>query len=147
MCVAKGTEFLETPYEVIQKLVKETYRSDGGLYSFTKSKADIEMLVWEVQLKYIFPLVESYRKYFISQYNSAIKAVLPISNSYGEDVNLPEDIEIGTLSYLVRKGDITISNREHTELECYRDARNRLAHINPLCNKAVDAILKAGKHM
>lgn len=145
-CVAKGAEFLEMPYEVVQKLVKEAYRSDGERYSFTKSKADVEVFVWEAQLKYIFPLVESYRKYFILHYNNTIKAVLPISNSNGEVADMPEDVEIGTLFYLVNKGDIVIPAQEYTDLKFYRNARNRLAHMNPLSNKDVDAILKAGKH-
>lgn len=145
-CVTEGAEFLEMPYEVVQKLVKEAFRSNGERYSFTKSKADVEVSVWEAQLKYIFPLVESYRKYFILQYNDAIKAVLPISNSNGEAADTPEDVEIGSLLYLVNKGDIVIPAQEYTDLKFYRHARNRLAHMKPLSNKDVVAILKAGKH-
>lgn len=145
-CVANGTEFLKMPYEVVQKLVKEAHRSNGGQYCFTKSKDEVEGLVWEAQLKYIFPLVESYRKYFISQYNDAIKAALPAGNGYGEAVNTPEEAEIGTLFYLVQKGAVRISAEEYSELEYYRNVRNRLAHMKPLSNIDVDRILKAGKH-
>ena len=97
-------------------------------------------------MKYIFPLIESYRKYFVKRYFRAIKNILPISNSYGEKVTIPEDVEIGTLFYLVGRGDIVISSTEYNELERYRNARNRLAHMNVLENEEVEAILKAGKH-
>ena len=46
----------------------------------------------------------------------AIKNILPISNSYGEKVTIPEDVEIGTLFYLVGRGDIVISSTEYNEL-------------------------------
>lgn len=115
-------------------------------YFFNKSKEEITVSIWESQLKYIFPLIESYRKYFVKRYIRAIKNILPISNSYGEKVTIPEDVEIGTLFYLVGRGDIVISSTEYNELERYRNARNRLAHMNVLENEEVEAILKAGKH-
>lgn len=145
-CVLRGMDFLSSPVQIINDVIESCHRSDGERYFFNKSKEEITVSIWESQLKYIFPLIESYRKYFIKRYFKAIKNVLPISNSYGEKVTIPEDVEIGTLFYLVGRGDIVISSTEYNELERYRNARNRLAHMNVLENEEVEAILKAGKH-
>lgn len=145
-CVLRGMEFLSLPDQTINDIIESCHRSDGECYFFNKSKEEITVSIWESQLKYIFPLIESYRKYFVKRYIRAIKNILPISNSYGEKVTIPEDVEIGTLFYLVGRGDIVISSTEYDELERYRNARNRLAHMNVLENEEVEAILKAGKH-
>lgn len=52
---------------------------------------------------------------------------------------------LGTLFYMAGRGDITISSRESAELERYRDARNKLAHMNVLDNEELYMLLKAGK--
>ena len=85
-------------------------------------------------------------KYFISRYSSAIKNVLPLTTSYGEKVTSPEDVELGTLIYMVGKGNLNISSREYSELERYRKARNKLAHMNLLDIDELDIILRTGKH-
>lgn len=145
-CVSYGKEFLESPIAVINKIVQNNYRSDGKKYIFNKNSDDIEEAVWESQLKYIFPLIEDYRKYFIRKYSNIIKNVLPLTTSYGEKVTCPEDVELGTLIYMVGKGDLNVSSREYTELERYRNARNKLAHMNLLDIDELNIILKIGKH-
>lgn len=145
-CVSKGIEFLHSPVETINDIIESCYRSDGERYIFNKGKDEITVSIWESQLKYIFPLIESYRKYFIKRYFNEIKNVLPISNGYGENVTTPEEVEIGTIYYLVGQGDISISSAEYNELKRYRNARNRLAHMNILENEEVDVILKVGKY-
>lgn len=145
-CVLRGMDFLSSPVQTINDVIESCHRSDGKRYIFNKSEGEITVSIWESQLKYIFPLIESYRKYFIKQYFGAIENVLPINNGFGEKVTIPEDVEIGTLFYLVRRGDIIVSSIEYNELERYRSARNRLAHMNVLENEEVEAILKAGKH-
>ena len=142
-CVLRGMDFLSSPVQTINDVIENGHRSDGECYFFNKSEEEITVSIWESQLKYIFPLIESYRKYFIKRYFKEIKNVLPISNSYGEKVTNPEDVEIGTLFYLVERDDIFIYSTEYNELERYR---NKLAHMSVLENEEVEAILKAGKH-
>ena len=68
VCVAKGMEFLNAPYETIQKVTEDLVRSDGERYCFSKSQEEVDTLLWEAQLKYVFPLVENYRRYFVKKY-------------------------------------------------------------------------------
>ena len=145
-CVSRGIEFLKDPVETIAKVIEKSHRSNGEKYSFYKNKEEIILSIWESQIKYIFPLIEKYRRYFVNCYGNMIKQLLPISNSYGEQVIVPEDVEIGTLLYLVKKGDIVISSTEYEELERFRNARNKLAHMTVLENNELDIILREGKH-
>ena len=146
VCVAKGMEFLNAPYETIQKVTEDLVRSDGERYCFSKSQEEVDTLLWEAQLKYVFPLVENYRRYFVKKYYDFIKAALPINNGYGDQVMVPEEAELGNLMYLVERGGIPVSAEESMELKRYRKARNELAHMNFLSNEELCVILKAGKH-
>ena len=145
MCGMCG-EFLNAPYETIQKVTEELVRSDGERYCFSKSQEEVDTLLWEAQLKYVFPLVENYRRYFVKKYYAFIKAALPINNGYGDQVMVPEEAELGNLMYLVERGGIPVSAEESMELKRYRKARNELAHMNLLSNEELCVILKAGKH-
>ncbi|MFR5700995.1 MAG: hypothetical protein ACLUD0_03420 [Eubacterium ramulus] len=136
------------PDQTINDIIESCHRSDvavNGIF-INKSMRRNYGLYLGISIEIHFPLIESYRKCFVKRYIRAIKNILPISNSYGEKVTIPEDVEIGTLFYLVGRGDIVISSTEYNELERYRNARNRLAHMNVLENEEVEAILKAGKH-
>lgn len=144
-CVQQGTNFLKAPFDIVQEVIVSQCRSDGESYCFSRTMEDVTAAVWEVQLKYIFPLIENYRNYFIHRYTDAIKKVLPIHNSYGDVLIVPEDVEIGILYYLVSQGNIQVSEKEFRELKRYRDARNKLAHMNILENEEAEAILRAGK--
>ena len=144
-CVSKGSEFLMNPYQTIQKLITESLRSNEETYDFQKTEADVTALIWEAQLKYVFPLIENYRKAFISRHEPLIRAALPVTNSYGEKVELPQEAETGTLLHLVKTGKLSISEKEHAELERYQKARNKLAHMKILEQEELFEILRAGR--
>ena len=141
-CVCMGNTFMKEPSNTISSMMKERCRSNGDAYQFSKTDDEIKRLVWETQLKSVFPVIEKFRGHFIEKYDSQIKKALPISNSYGENVTVPEDVEIGTLLYMAGCGAISVSSWEYEELQQYRNARNKLAHLDILDLDAVDSILK-----
>lgn len=142
-CVRKGSQFLKDPEETLKQIIVESYRSDGEEFTYSKTPEELKTLVWEAQLKNVFPVIEKYRSYFIKKYNDNIRTVLPISNSYGQKVITPEEVEIGMLIYLIGNGTIRLDNSsEYQELERFRDARNKLAHLNIIDFETVDVILK-----
>lgn len=141
-CVSLGSRFLADPAGAIDEIVKEKYRSDGERYAFSKTEGEIRKRIWEAQLKNIFPVIEKYRGSFIQKHYEAIKKSLPVRNSSGEEIRLPEDVEVGTLLYLAGSGAVFLDKREYEELKEYREARNALAHLEILELKAVDSILK-----
>ncbi len=140
-CVQAGKGFMEHPGETLGLIAQNEYRSDGSAYCFSKSDDEIRRQVWETQLKNIFPVIEKYRNHFIEKNREDIKKALPISNSFGEMVEKPEDVEIGTLFYLAGLREISLSVGDYEELKLYRNARNMLAHLNVLDFEDVDAIL------
>lgn len=141
-CVRMGNTFIEEPSNTIRNISKEKCRSNGEAYQFSKTDEEIRRLVWETQLKSVFPVIERFRGCFIKKYYEQIKKVLPISNSCGENVTIPEDVEIGTLFYMVGCSALSVSSLEYGELERYKDARNKLAHLDILELEVVDSILK-----
>lgn len=141
-CVEADDLFLEDPIGVINSIIFAGVRSDGRAYGFSKTNKEIEKIIWEIQLRNVFPVIEKYRSYFISKYKKCIMKALPITNSYGEKVVNPEDVEIGTLVYMVGSGTIFLENWEYEELDSFREARNKLAHLNVLDLKNVEMILK-----
>lgn len=88
-----------------------------------------------------------YRSSFIRKYRNQIVGALPITTSYGEQVANPEEVEIGVLVYLAGNGKIPLESREYETLAAFREARNRLAHLNTLEPDAVDLILREGNSL
>ena len=141
-CIQKGVRFLKDPKNTLKQIISTEYRSDGERYSYLRLD-DLRSLIWETQLKAVFPVIEQYRSYFIKKYSSYIQKALPFSNPNGQDISSPEDVEIGMLVYLVGNGNITLADSsEYPELERFRDARNNLAHLNILEPEGVELILK-----
>lgn len=142
-CVRKGNQFLKKPEETLKQIITEAYRSDGEEFAYSRAPEELKTLIWEAQLKQVFPVIEKYRSYFIKKYKDSIRMALPISNSFGQTITIPEEVEIGMLIYLVGIGTIHMNEPgEYEKLEQLRDARNKLAHLNILEFDAVDLILK-----
>lgn len=144
-CVSKGISFLENPFMIVQQIVKLECREDGTKYNLDKKKEEFEENVWETQIKYAFPLIESFRKNFIKKYKKDIDASLPLQNNFGEKIERLEDVEIGMLKYLADIGKISITTSDYISLNLYRNTRNYLAHMKTLDNNVLFQILKNGK--
>lgn len=143
-CVNAGTYFLSNPVAVIEKTKKQKTRSNGEAYVCSKDEQAIKKAIWETQLKYVFPLIEKYRNEFIGKHKEEIAKALPITNAFGEVIENPEDVEVGTLVYMIGKGVLGVSKKEVEEVKKYREARNKLAHLEVLELCVVDEILKKG---
>lgn len=140
-CVCAGSEFLRDPRGVIEEITSQRCRSDGEPFQFDKSAEEVERLVWETQLKNIFPVIERYRSRLIRKYRKPIQGALPINNPYGEKVIHPEEVEVGMLVYLAGSGVISLNAAEYEELVQFREARNKLAHFSMLEFETADAVL------
>ena len=141
-CVGAGNEFLKDPAGTIQNIIREKVRSDGSRYSFQHAEDELSNMIWETQVKMIFPCIERYRSGFIKKHYKAIQAGLPVQNAFDEEVNNPEDVEIGTLVLMAGRGVLQVGNTDYQELVSFKEARNKLAHLGTLSLETVDAILK-----
>ncbi len=146
-CVSAGNVFLKNPAKTIRDIVADKYRSDGKKYTFSKTENDIKTLVWETQLKNVFPVIEKYRSNVVKRYEQQIKNGLPITNAFDEVVKNPEDVEIGTLVLMAGKGKLALGDRDYQELLDFRDARNQLAHLGTLDFERVERLLWRGTYL
>ena len=135
-------EFLNNPINVLKKLEVEKARSDGIDFKINAAENEIVQCVWNAQIKTIFPIIENFRRCFVEKHSEAIQKELPITNSYGEERTQPNEVEIGTLEYMVCEKGITIPVEEHNKLHIYKQARNDLAHLKTLELEKIKEIVR-----
>ena len=93
---------------------------------------EFSSMIWEAQIKNIFPYLEKYRSAFINKYKDRIQAYLPLHGSNNEIIyKEAEEVELGTLYYM-SSNYFTIEREDIESLEQFKDARNSLAHLIPL---------------
>lgn len=142
-CVRRGSAFLKNPEETIQAILDTETRSNGMEFQDSIDRDEIRKRIWESQTKLVFPEIEKYRNQFIKKYQKAIQSALPVRNAFGEVLDNAEDVEIGTLVFMVGSGKLTLtSSAVYEELVMFRDARNALAHLDVLSSDVVERILK-----
>lgn len=115
-CIDRSNDFLKSPDVVFESILNE------GKFTSKKSLEDIDQAIWMTQLKLIFPLVETFRRNFIKQYEEQIKNTPPY-------YPVPEEVEIGQLYGLFNQRRWLINEFDNNDLEFYREVRNKLAHL------------------
>lgn len=115
-CIDRSNDFLKSPDVVFENILNE------GKFTSKKSLEDIDQAIWMTQLKLIFPLVETFRRNFIKQYEEQIKNTPPY-------YSVPEEVEIGQLYGLFNQRRWLINEFDNNDLEFYREVRNKLAHL------------------
>ncbi len=141
-CLKKHAEFLQNPYNVVRAIADSEYRSDGSDYSYEGTIEDIEHYIWKAQIKTIYPLIEEFRGNFVGRHSLAISKELPITSAYGEIYDDPKDVELGTLVYMVDNGKITLTSQDYFRLKKFKDARNRLSHLNVLTAEEIKELIE-----
>ena len=140
LCLAddRYKKFWEDPQKTINDIISEQTRSDGEEFSFALNNEGVKQRIWKAQIKNLFPLIEAYRGGFVKKYFVSIEKMLPISSSYGEEFAKPYEVEIGTLYYMACNGDIEVDSQDLKQLKCFKEARNKLAHIEVLSVKEIE---------
>lgn len=142
-CLSLSTfnDFWNDPICTIRTIVSNACRSDGDEFSFDLSSEEIQQRVWKAQIKNLFPKIEAFRGEFVSKYSDDIKKELPISSSSGEQYTKPYEVEIGTLYYMVCNRKIDIDTEEYKKLKIFKEARNKLAHLEVLEINDIDKLI------
>ena len=97
---------------------------------------EIKKRIWSAQLKVLFPIIEKARLEYIELYKSEIANSLSYGNvkQFDEIVTVPEDVELGTLHYLVSNHKINMNSQiDRDRIAFLRDCRNKIAHMD-YCN-------------
>ena len=139
-CLKHYEDFLKDPYTLICRVKSTSKRSNEQQFVFILSREEVNRGIWRAQIKTLYPIIEEYRENFVSRYDSAIRAELPIRSTYGEVINEPWDVEIGTLVYMAARRKLMLDSTEYERLSRYREARNKLSHLNILSIEEIMAL-------
>ncbi len=134
LCAAlleKGRALLEHPVKTAQAVLQNAYASNGQPFG-EMSDAQIERALWKAAVVLLFPILEQYRCDFIKTHEAELARHLPISNSNGDRITDPQDLEIGSIQYIVTNSKAGFSPSEVERVKLCRKARNLLAHNKPL---------------
>ncbi len=140
-CIADYRSFLKNPFDTVNRIVEESWRSDDSAFTFLKDQKTVEGDIWRAQIKILYPIIEEYRENFVDKYAYAIERALPITSTFGEQYTYPRDVELGTLSYMAANSILTLNFWEHQKLELFKVARNKLSHLNVLTIDEVRELL------
>ena len=143
-CIRRGRAFLEDPEGTLRAIAREEARSDGTPFDIAPLEAELPERIWRSQVRALFPVLQQYLSGFIQQHRAEIQRNLPITNSFGEVIDDPQDVELGLLVLLAASQRLALSGGEHTRLHQFRDARNSLAHMKPVDFPTASGILLAG---
>lgn len=124
LCIRFGNDFLKNPAAVLPD----------------KSREEIHHALWLTQLKLIFPQLEIFRRDFVKKYKPQIESLLPYVASNRKVVDKPDEAELGDL-YSMFVGENCLSCDDWEQLKIYREARNKLAHLETLTLEQVETIL------
>lgn len=125
-----GNRLVQEPVETVLQVCAQQRADDGRSFPALTEKK-ILSAVWEAAVVLFFPLLERCRMDMIERYHDVLLSHLPIPNSNGDQIEDPQDLEIGTLFYIAGS-DRIFHPEDLARLRLCRKVRNTLAHNRPL---------------
>lgn len=93
-----------------------------------RPEQEIVSAAWKAAIVLLFPVLEQYRMRFVVNNKDLLARNLPITNSNGDRVTDPFDLELGSLCYITGTGSKEFKPGEVEHLRLCRKVRNLLAH-------------------
>ena len=122
-----GSKLLNNPVQATIEVTAGAYSSDG-LPFLSLNEQQIQSSAWEASIVLLFPILERYRMSFIGQNETELVRHLPISNSNGDRITDPCDLEFGSLYYIVSSASKSFQPIDVEAIRMCRKVRNLLAH-------------------
>ncbi len=136
-----GDRLLEAPVSTAQSVLSNARASDAQPFA-PRSESELTSAVWLASVATLFPFVERYRIDFIERHKLELTRFLPISNSNGDQVTEPFDLELGALCYIIANLRVHLfTPAEVSGLRLCRRIRNQLAHNRPPELEDVQAVM------
>lgn len=138
-----GGRLADDPVDAARDVLDRARDSDGRPFP-QRTETELTSAVWLAAVALLFPLIERYRIDFIERHKLELSRFLPISNSNGDQVTEPFDLEIGALCYIIansRPGQYFCTPQEVNGLRLCRKIRNQLAHNKPADCADVEAVM------
>lgn len=114
--------------KLLQDPVKATSEAISMMGGNRLSEQAIVSAAWRAAIVLLFPILEQHRMDFVAKHQAALARHLPISNSNGDRINDPCDLEVGSLCYIVTSASKEFHSDEIEDLRLCRKVRNLLAH-------------------
>lgn len=117
-------------------------------------RGEIDRRVWKAQVEILFPILEARRLLVIAKVRDQLSTVLENSyvSQFGERVCEPEDVELGTLVYLMAQTNddgerlLYIPDQElRSDIHLLRECRNTIAHHKACEWERVKWLLESGE--
>lgn len=124
--LSTGEKLLKDSVRTVTTVNQTGQTSDGAPFE-KKSENQIESALWEAALIQLFPILERFRLRMIEKYEGDLRAALPITNSNGESITDPQDLEIGPISSLIPRIK-HIKYEDAANIRLCRKIRNLVAH-------------------
>lgn len=122
-----GMKLLHNPVQTTMEVVSSAYSSDGFQFSHL-DELQVQSSAWEAAIVLLFPVLERYRMNFIDKYKNELARHLPISNSNGDRITDPCDLEFGALYYITSSISKGFTASDVDAIRLCRRVRNLLAH-------------------
>ena len=129
--LSAGTDLLQDPVKTAQHIISTKVNSESGAYT-QKTDQQITSAAWNAAIVLLFPMIEHYRLDFVGRHEAALSRHLPISNSNGDRITDPCDLELGPIHYIIGTAEKEFAADEADNIRLCRKARNLLAHNRPL---------------
>ncbi|WP_139990585.1 hypothetical protein [Paenibacillus paridis] len=92
----------------------------------------LEQIIWEAQIQTIFPIIEKVRRDFIERYGTALEDIFPVIDDFDKVLQSPYDMEFRHMWYYYFKSSGFRHEGDESTFRLVYDARNDLAHLEPL---------------
>lgn len=138
--LSAGKNLLTDPVGAAQAMLSSEVNSEGTRFA-GKTELQINSAVWNAAIVLLFPVLEQYRLNFVGKHEAVLYRHLPISNSNGDRITDPYDLEIGTISHIIGTAEREFTADEVNNIRLCRRARNLLAHNKPLPYSDVEEIV------
>lgn len=104
-------------------------------------EARIISAVWRAGITLLFPVLEEFRMGFIREHHGRLMEHMPVTNSGGEEITDPRELEVGALYHIAFRHLRDLSREQGQLLRLCRRVRNQLAHNKPVPYEDVRELL------
>lgn len=134
--LAEGQTLLSDPVKTTQHIIATEL--DSRLRPFPdKTEQQIISAARNAAMVLFFPVLENRRLQFVEENFNTLSRHLPISNSNGDRITDPYDLEIGPIRYIIRSAEKEFDRTDAEAIRLCHRVRNLLAHNKPLpCSDA-----------
>lgn len=141
--LSRGEALLHAPAPTALT-VSRSGRDSAGAPFRPLDELEANSAAWEAAVVLLFPILERFRMGLIRANEAELARHLPISNSNGEVVRDPYDLEIGPLCYIVTGVSRSFSQEEVEAVRLCRRVRNLLAHNKAVPLEEVEQVFRLG---